>query len=122
MEEEKVAPLVARVSDAVAARLEEVAAEAGVSYHTLYAWGRGRRNASAEHLLRLAAVVRRRADMLHGLASELEAQADTGTKNGGRRLGTARRDGNGVSHESDARGDRGDHISVSDRRTQTQYR
>lgn len=70
-----VAPLVARVSDAVAARLEEVAAEAGVSYHTLYAWGRGRRNARAEHLLRLADVVRRRAQLLEELASELEEQA-----------------------------------------------
>jgi transcriptional regulator with XRE-family HTH domain len=84
MEDDKVAPLVARVSDVVAARLEEIAAETGVSYHTLYAWGRGRRNASAEHLLRLAAVVRRRAEMLQGLARELEAQADVSTRNGGR--------------------------------------
>ncbi len=74
-ESETIAPLVARVSDTVAARLEEIAAEAGVSYHTLYAWGRGRRNARAEHLLRLAQVVRRRAGLLQELASELEERA-----------------------------------------------
>ncbi len=75
MTERDVAPLVARVSEVVAARLEEIAAEAGVSYHTLYAWGRGRRNASARHLLRLAQVVRERAGMLEQLAGELEAHA-----------------------------------------------
>ncbi|HEX9108941.1 MAG TPA: hypothetical protein VF832_16960 [Longimicrobiales bacterium] len=72
---ETIAPLVARVSDTVAARLEQIAAEAGVSYHTLYAWGRGRRNARAEHLLRLAEVVRRRAGLLQELATELEERA-----------------------------------------------
>ncbi len=60
-DKDRVAPLVARVSEVVAARLEEVAAETGVSYHTLYAWARGRRTASSRHLLRLAEVVRRRA-------------------------------------------------------------
>lgn len=75
MAERDVAPLVARVSEVVAARLEEIAAEAGVSYHTLYAWGRGRRNASARHLVRLAQVVRERAAMLEQLAGELEAHA-----------------------------------------------
>ncbi len=94
MEEDKVAPLVARVSDVVAARLEEIAAETGVSYHTLYAWGRGRRNASAEHLLRLAAVVRRRAEMLQQLATELEAEADANARGNGRAR-AARSDGNG---------------------------
>ncbi len=97
MEQEKVAPLVARVSDVVAARLEEIAAETGVSYHTLYAWGRGRRNASAEHLLRLAAVVRRRAELLQDLAAELEAQADGGSPHAGRHpIGHAHR-GDGLS-------------------------
>jgi hypothetical protein len=75
MDEQKVAPLVARVSEVVAARLEEIASEAGVSYHTLYAWGRGRRHASPRHLLRLAEVVRRRAALLEELAAELEQQA-----------------------------------------------
>ena len=74
-EHDQVAPLVARVSHVVAARLEEVAAEAGVSYHTLYAWARGRRTASSRHLLRLAEVVRRRAALLQDLAVELEEQA-----------------------------------------------
>jgi transcriptional regulator with XRE-family HTH domain len=74
--QDNVAPLVARVSEVVAARLEEIAAEAGVSYHTLYAWGRGRRNASSRHLMRLAEVVRHRAAMLTDLAQELEAQAE----------------------------------------------
>ncbi|HEX9107660.1 MAG TPA: helix-turn-helix transcriptional regulator [Longimicrobiales bacterium] len=60
----------------MAARLEEIAAEAGVSYHTLYAWGRGRRNASSRHLMRLAEVVRHRAAMLTDLAQELEVQAE----------------------------------------------
>jgi len=75
----KVAPLVARVTEVVSARLEEIAAEAGVSYHTLYAWARGRRTASSRHLLRLAEVVRRRAAMLLELAAELELQAGGGT-------------------------------------------
>lgn len=74
--QDTVAPLVARVTEVVAARLEEIAAEAGVSYHTLYAWGRGRRNASSRHLLRLAEVVRHRAAMLTDLAQELEVQAE----------------------------------------------
>ncbi len=77
-DKERVAPLVARVSEVVAARLEEVAAETGVSYHTLYAWARGRRTASSRHLLRLAEVVRRRASLLQELAAELEAQATNG--------------------------------------------
>ncbi len=77
-DKDRVAPLVARVSEVVAARLEEVAAEAGVSYHTLYAWARGRRTASSRHLLRLAEVVRRRAALLEQLAGELEAQANGG--------------------------------------------
>ncbi len=79
-DKDRVAPLVARVSEVVAARLEEVAAEAGVSYHTLYAWARGRRTASARHLLRLAEVVRRRAALLEELAAELEAQAANGAE------------------------------------------
>ncbi len=77
-DKERVAPLVARVSEVVAARLEEVAAETGVSYHTLYAWARGRRTASSRHLLRLAEVVRRRASLLQERAAELEAQATNG--------------------------------------------
>ncbi len=77
-DKDTVAPLVARVSEVVAARLEEVAAEAGVSYHTLYAWSRGRRTASSRHLLRLAEVVRRRAALLEQLAGELEARANGG--------------------------------------------
>ncbi len=70
-----VAPLVARLSQVVAARLEDIAAEAGVSYHTLSAWARGRRSANSRHLLRLAEVVRHRAQLLQELAAELEAQA-----------------------------------------------
>ncbi len=91
MAERDVAPLVARVSEVVAARLEEIAAEAGVSYHTLYAWGRGRRNASARHLVRLAEVVRQRAGMLQELASELEAHAATLTPAPVRGNGSGRR-------------------------------
>ncbi len=84
-DKDRVAPLVARVSEVVAARLEEVAAETGVSYHTLYAWARGRRTASSRHLLRLAEVVRRRAALLQELAGELEAQAE-GSLTGGERI------------------------------------
>ncbi len=83
--QDNVAPLVARVSEVVAARLEEIAAEAGVSYHTLYAWGRGRRNASSRHLMRLAEVVRHRAAMLTDLAQELEAQAERSSVHAGDR-------------------------------------
>lgn len=95
MTERDVAPLVARVSEVVAARLEEIAAEAGVSYHTLYAWGRGRRNASARHLVRLAEVVRQRAGMLQDLATELEAHAATLTPPAARGNGSRRTSGVG---------------------------
>jgi hypothetical protein len=71
----EVAPLVARVSEVISGRLESLAAEAGVSYHTLYAWGTGRRNVSAAQLLRLADAVDRRSVMLSTLAEELRETA-----------------------------------------------
>ncbi len=95
-DKERVAPLVARVSEVVAARLEEVAAETGVSYHTLYAWARGRRTASSRHLLRLAEVVRRRAALLQELAAELEVQAAAGAS-GGERTSVASANGRGYA-------------------------
>jgi hypothetical protein len=71
MERQEVAPLVARVSEVISGRLESLAAEAGVSYHTLYAWGTGRRNVSSAQLGRLADAVERRASVLNALAEEL---------------------------------------------------
>jgi hypothetical protein len=71
MERQEVAPLVARVSEVISGRLESLAAEAGVSYHTLYAWGTGRRNVSTTQLGRLADAVERRAAVLNALAEEL---------------------------------------------------
>ena len=74
---EDVAPPVARVSEVISGRLESLAAETGVSYHTLYAWGTGRRNVSAAQLGRLADAVERRAEVLTALAAELRTQAKT---------------------------------------------
>ena len=74
--QEDVAPLVARVSEVISGRLESLAAETGVSYHTLYAWGTGRRNVNAAQLGRLADAVERRADVMISLAAELRAQAE----------------------------------------------
>ena len=74
--QEDVAPLVARVSEVISGRLESLAAETGVSYHTLYAWGTGRRNVNAAQLGRLADAVERRAEVLTSLAAELRSQAE----------------------------------------------
>lgn len=78
-EQEEVASLVARVSEQVSGRLEALAAEAGVSYHTLYAWGTGRRNVSPVQLARLADAVQRRSQLLASLAEELRDTARSET-------------------------------------------
>lgn len=70
-----IAPLVARVSEVISGRLEQLAAETGVSYHTLYAWGTGRRNVSSAQLSRLADAVERRSVTLAALAEELREGA-----------------------------------------------
>ena len=75
----EIAPLVARVSEVISGRLESLAAEAGVSYHTLYAWGTGRRNVSSAQLGRLADAVERRSLVLAALAEELRETARTST-------------------------------------------
>jgi hypothetical protein len=75
----EVAPLVARVSEVISGRLESLAAEAGVSYHTLYAWGTGRRNVSSAQLIRLADAVERRSVVLAALAEELRETARMNT-------------------------------------------
>jgi hypothetical protein len=78
-QQDQVASLVARVSEEVSGRLEALAAEAGVSYHTLYAWGTGRRNVNPSQLGRLADAVQRRSQMLAGLAEELRDTARANT-------------------------------------------
>jgi hypothetical protein len=84
MENQEAAPLVARVSEVISGRLESLAAETGVSYHTLYAWGTGRRNVSHAQLSRLADAVERRAAVLTALAEELRDHVRANTAEGGR--------------------------------------
>lgn len=63
-----IASLIDELLDTTAGRLEDVAAEAGVSYSALYSWATGRRRPSPENLKRLADVATERADRLSDLA------------------------------------------------------
>lgn len=62
--------------DRAAASLEDIAAESGISYDTLYAWRHGRRNPSPENLARLADALEKRNDELARLVRELRRAAD----------------------------------------------
>lgn len=67
-----------RVLDGATTSLEELAAEAGISYDTLYAWRSGRRNPTRGSLARLADALDRQAGALQGLAREVRAVAGRG--------------------------------------------
>jgi AcrR family transcriptional regulator len=72
----EVAVLVKRAIEVAAGQVEDLAAEAGISKHTLYAWAAGRRRAPAEKLERFAAVLRRRSGELAALAADLDRAAE----------------------------------------------
>lgn len=67
--------MIGRALDGAAGSLGEIAADAGVSYDTLYAWKTGRRNPTPENLARLAEALDRRGEELRDLARELREAA-----------------------------------------------
>lgn len=72
----EIASLINAVLDVTAGRLEDVAAEAGVSYSALYSWATGRRRPNPENLARLASVAARRADRLTNLADGIRERVN----------------------------------------------
>lgn len=74
---EGVSVIVRRALEAAAGNIEELAGEVGVSYGTVWAWARGRRNPSPGNLRRLATALRRRSEDLAELAGELERAAES---------------------------------------------
>lgn len=67
--------MIQRVLDVVAPRVEDVAREAGLSPHSLWAWAKERRNPSADSLRKLAKELERRGEQLSVLADELRDTA-----------------------------------------------
>lgn len=67
-----IAGVIDELLDTTAGRLEDVAAEAGVSYSALYSWSTGRRRPSRENVKRLAGLAERRATRLSRLAERLK--------------------------------------------------
>lgn len=72
------AEMIQRVLDVVAPRVEDVAEDAGLSAHTIWAWAKKRRNPSPESLRKLAAELERRGGKLQELAQELKDAAGEG--------------------------------------------
>jgi hypothetical protein len=52
--------------------IQQLAVEAGVSYDTLYSWGKGRRVPRPENVRQLASGLSRRSDLLRELADALK--------------------------------------------------
>jgi transcriptional regulator with XRE-family HTH domain len=67
--------MVGRAIAAAGSGVEQLAAEVGVSYGTMWAWARGKRNPNRSNLRRLAEVLGRRGGELIQLAAELEKAA-----------------------------------------------
>lgn len=67
--------MIQRVLDEGTASVEDLAREAGLSPHSLWAWAKERRNPSPESLRQLANVLERRGELFSGLADELRAAA-----------------------------------------------
>lgn len=63
------------VLDEGTASVEDLAREADLSPHSLWAWAKERRNPSPESLRKLAAVLERRGGRMSALAGELRAAA-----------------------------------------------
>jgi hypothetical protein len=63
--------VVAEILDLTSGSGEELAAQVGVSYASLYAWSRGRRRPTLRNARALAEVARRRAHRLSELADAL---------------------------------------------------
>ena len=71
----KVNLLIQRAIEGAAGRMEDLASEVGVTYHSLRAWADGRRNPTPENVQRLASALRARGGRLLELAEELEREA-----------------------------------------------
>jgi hypothetical protein len=56
--------------------IQQIAAEAGISYDSLYSWAKGRRVPRSENLHQLATGFERRADALRTLAQALRSAAE----------------------------------------------
>lgn len=67
--------MIQRVLDEGTASVEDLAREAGLSPHSLWAWAKERRNPNPESLRKLAKELDRRRHLLSGLADELRAAA-----------------------------------------------
>ena len=67
--------MIERALDVATGNLEGIAADAGISYATLWAWKAGRRNPSPENLAALADALERRGARLQALAKELQRAA-----------------------------------------------
>lgn len=67
----------AAIQDSGLARTQ-LARDSGLSEATIWAWLKGKRNASPEALQQLAAGLRKRGDHLHRLAEELDRAAGEG--------------------------------------------
>jgi transcriptional regulator with XRE-family HTH domain len=78
--EPPIASLIDQLLDTTAGRLEDVAAEAGVSYSALYSWATGRRSPNPDNLARLASVAAKRADRLAELAGVIRERVDGETE------------------------------------------
>lgn len=72
---DEVSEMIQRVLNAVAPRVEDVADEADLSPHSLWAWAKQRRNPSPDSLRKLAKELDRRGGLLNGLADELRDEA-----------------------------------------------
>lgn len=67
--------MIREAAEIAAGKLEDLAAEAGVSYASLKAWIDGRRNPTPENLRRLADALDRRGSELQELAKALREEA-----------------------------------------------
>lgn len=74
--EREIPAMIESVLDQGTASVEELAREAGLSAHSLWAWREGRRNPSPESLRALADVLESRSGRLEELAVELRTAAD----------------------------------------------
>lgn len=70
--------MVERILDEATCSVEELAAEAGLSAHTLWAWAKGRRNPREESLRQLAGALERRGERLTVLAKKLRDSPHSG--------------------------------------------
>lgn len=66
--------MVVRAIEAAAGGIEQLAADVGVSYATMWAWANGKRNPTPANLRKLARVLRRRSVKLEELANRIDEE------------------------------------------------